>query len=66
MNISLKGCIKNIQNDMVKKRVSTQTRNEFDFVMGELISFIEQLRDRKSEGEAVIDEFLEVLCMGQK
>lgn len=40
--------------------------NEFKWTTETVGEFMIELRDRKSEGEAVIDEFITVLCLDKK
>ncbi len=40
--------------------------NEFEWVTETVGDFMVELRDRKSEGEAVINEFIKVLCLEKK
>lgn len=40
--------------------------NEFEWVTESVCDFMLELRDRKTEGEAVIDEFIKVLCLENK
>lgn len=40
--------------------------NDFKWATETVGEFMTELRDRKSEGEAVIDEFITVLCLDKK
>lgn len=40
--------------------------NEFKWTTETVGDFMIELRDRKSEGEAVIDEFITVLCLNKE
>ena len=62
MKWDLQGSFKKIDKALASSAVDAQTKLDFEFLQEQLTEFICELRDRKSEGEQVIDEFIDVLC----
>jgi hypothetical protein len=64
-DIEMRMCMKEVKDPELNDRFSTAWANA-DWINDIMLRVMYELRDRKKEGEAVIDEMLEKLCLDKE